>query len=368
VSPVDPRLERFRPALVYDPQEPYRSISAASITDWAGNTLQRRNGTVLARAGAALALELLTRYEVRDGDRMDEAGDPLPAARRFQADPAYAERVYGRVVPKGDKVWLQYWMWSYYNPKHLLGLGRHEGDWEVIQIRLSASGEPEAATYSQHTAGEARDWGDLKRFQDDHPLVYIAPLSHACYFEPGAHPYLIGVDNPDGSLPPVLPRVEAFGGWVSWTGRWGASTGVLGGRFGGRSPASPGRQGQKWTDPEAWHTRARVAAPFKRGARVIRAAGTATYPKLLTLAARRDGARVVVDWTIDPAPARRATQLLVTVHRGEKVLLSQPVPIDGTSGTAEVGLTDDVAGELVVRASAYNTLRQRSDPLETVAR
>ena len=56
----------------------------------------------------------------------------------------------------GGRVWLQYWMWSYYNPKHLLGLGKHEGDWEVVQIGLADAGEPEVATFSQHEGGEAR--------------------------------------------------------------------------------------------------------------------------------------------------------------------------------------------------------------------
>jgi hypothetical protein len=367
VSPIDPRLERHRPALVYDPQEPYRAIAAASITDYPGNTLQRRDGTVLARAGSGLSLDLLTRYAVQDGDRMDEAGDPLPAARRFQADPAYAERVYGRIRPHDDRVWLQYWLWSYYNPKHLLGFGRHEGDWELVQVRLGPDGAPEAATYSQHSNGEARDWDRLEHHEGDHPVVYVAPLSHACYFEPGAHPYVLGVDNPDGSLPPVLPRVESFGDWHSWTGRWGASTGVLGTRF-GRSPESPGRQGRRWHDPEAWHDRARAAAPLRQGRRVVREAGKATYPRLTALAARRADDRVLVDWAIDPAPQRRATRLLVTLHRSDgEVLVSAPLPISGVAGTAEVPLPDAVEGPIVVRASAYNTLRQRSDPREVTA-
>ena len=99
---------------------------------------------------------------VRGGDRVDEAGDPLNAARRFQADPAYAERAYARVVPDGDEVWLQYWLWCYYNPKHLLGFGRHEGDWEVVQVELGTV-RPVAATYSQHSHAEARDWEDVRR-------------------------------------------------------------------------------------------------------------------------------------------------------------------------------------------------------------
>jgi hypothetical protein len=367
---TDPRLERFRPALVYDPQEPYRAISAASITDNPGNTLERRDGSVLSRAGSGLALALLARYEVRDGDRLDEAGDPITAARRFQGDPVYAERVYGRIRPLGSRVWLQYWLWSYYNPKHLLGLGRHEGDWELVQVRLGPDGEPEAATYSQHQDGEAKDWDGITKHEGDHPTVYVAPLSHACYFEPGAHPYVLGVDNPDGSQPPVLPRVESFGDWHRWSGRWGASTGVLnglfGGRLGGRSPASPGRQGQKWADPEAWHNRARRAAPLRRGRQAVRAAGTATYPRLTALSARRDGDRVLIDWAVDPAPQRRATRLLVTLHRDDgAVLASHALPISGTSGTAALEAPE--AGAVLVRASAYNTLRQRSDPLEATA-
>jgi hypothetical protein len=364
VSPLDPRLERHRPALVYDPQEPYRAMSAASIADHRGNSLQRRDGAVVARAGAGLSLDLLTRYDVRRCDRLDEAGDPLPAARRFQADPAYAERVYARLVPDGGRAWLQYWLWCYYNPRHLLGFGRHEGDWELVQVRLGADGSPEAATYSQHSGGEARDWDGLDVHEDDHPVVYVAPLSHACYFEPGAHPYWVGIDNPDGSQPPVLPRLEPLAAWERWDGRWGASTGVLGGRFGGRSPASPGRQGAKWDDPGAWHDRARRATPLRRGRRTVSRAGALTYPKLLELSARREGAQVVVEYRLDPAARRRASRLLVTVHRDQLVLASAAERISGASGTVAVRLPEAVEGDLLVRASAYNMLRQRSDPLE----
>ena len=379
MSALDPRLERHRPALVYDPQEAYRAMSAASITDHDENLLRRRKGAVVARAGAGLSLALLSTYDVEDGDRLDEVGDPLAAARRFQGEAAYRERVYGRVKEDAGRLWLQYWLWSYYNPKHLLGLGKHEGDWELVQIGLDDDGRPEVATYSQHEGGEARSWDKLKRHQGDHPIVYVAPLSHACYFEPGAHPYVIGVDHPDGSLPPVLPHVEPFGAWEDWTGRWGASTGVgsrfldgrLAGRFGGRSPASPGRQGMKWEHPTAWHLRARAATPFRSARRVVRAAGTVTYPKLLAIDARREGDRVLVDYRLDPAPQRRASRLLVTLHRPDRepqLLATCPEKIEGTEGTVDVPLAAGVEGEVVVRASAYNVLRQRSDPLETVAR
>jgi hypothetical protein len=370
MSPLDARLEKHKPALVYDPQEAYRAMSAASITDHRDNALRRSNGSIVSRAGAGLSLALLSTYDVKDGDRLDEAGDPLAASRRFQDDPAYRERVYARVKKDGGRVWLQYWLWCYYNPKHLLGFGKHEGDWEVVQVGLGADGTPEVATYSQHEDGEARDWDDM-RHQGDHPIVYVAPLSHACYFEPGAHPYVFGIDNPDDSLAPVLPQLAEFGAWARWTGRWGNSTGGISrGRFGGRSPAGPGRQKQKFDTPATWHNRARAATPLRRGRRIVRQAGKATYPKLRSIEARREGDRVLVDYRLDPAIQRRASRLLVTLHRPgqeQEVLASCPEKLEGPAGTVDVPLPAEVEGDVVVRASAYNVLRQRSDPLETTA-
>ena len=146
-------------------------------------------------------------------------------------------------------------------------------------------------------------------------MAYVAPLSHACYFEAGAHPYVLGVDNPDDSLPPILPHVEDFGDWRTWVGRWGNSTGVGGGTFGGRSPASPGKQGQKWDNPNAWHTRGLAKKPLRVGSQAVRQAGRATYPKLQSIDAERDDGRVRVAYELDPAtpaqgllPARHAPQ------------------------------------------------------------
>src|SRR4051812_20771249 len=369
MSPLDPRLEKHRPALVYDPQEAYRAMSAASITDYRNNVLKRGNGDVVSRAGHGLSLQTLTTYTgSKDGDRLDEDGDPLPASRHFQADPNYRERVYGRVKEDGGRTWLQYWLWCYYNPKHLLGLGKHEGDWEMVQVGLGANGTPEAVTYSQHEGGEGHKWEDVKHFQNDHPIAYVAPLSHACYFEAGAHPYVLGVDNPDDSLPPILPRVEEFGDWRTWIGRWGNSTGVGGGKFGGRSPASPGNQGQKWDSPNAWHTRGLARKPLRIGSNAVRQAGRATYPKLRSVAAERDDGRVRVAYELDPARLRKASYLLVTLHKPgdeRQLLASSPEPIRAPKGVVEVPLPPGVSGDVVVRASAYNALRQRSDPLET---
>jgi hypothetical protein len=77
---------------------------------------------------------------------------------------------------------------------------------------------------------------------------------------------------------------------------------------------------------------------------------------------------VLVDYRLDPALQRRASRLLVTLHRADEdelVLASCPEPVSGSVGTVEVPVPEGVEGELIVRASAYNPLRQRSDPKQT---
>jgi hypothetical protein len=371
MSELDPRLERHRPALRYDSQETYRAMSAASITDNPGNALLDGAGSVLATAGHGLSLAFLTSYpNPSDADKLDEAPGAMAAARRLQADPTYADRVYGRVFEHGGRTWLQYWMWSYDNPKNLLGFGRHEGDWEMVQVGLGASGEPEVVTGSQHEGGESRGWDKVERI-GEHPVIYVASLSHANYFESGAHPYLIGVDNPDGGADPVFPRVEPFGDWVRWPGSWGSSRGVAAklshGRLGGRSPASPALHGDKWDKPSDWNRAASLRTPFQAVGRVVRVLGKLSYPRLQQLgAARRDG-DIEVTWELDGNPLHAARRLFVTLHpagQEELVLAQHAFRIRGKAGTERFGIPDGAPDRLVVRASAFNRLRQRSDPLE----
>jgi hypothetical protein len=73
---------------------------------------------------------------------------------------------------------------------------------------------------------------------------------------------------------------------------------------------------------------------------------------------------VLVDYVLDDSPQRRASRLLVTLHQGDLVLAQCPERVTAPTGTVELP-APKVEGELIVRASAYNVLRQRSDPLET---
>jgi hypothetical protein len=78
--------------------------------------------------------------------------------------------------------------------------------------------------------------------------------------------------------------------------------------------------------PAAWHGRAKAAKPLRRSSRVVRDAGKATYPKLTD---------------------------------------STPEQVSGSAGTVDVPVPEGVEGDLLVRASADNALRQRSDPRQT---
>jgi hypothetical protein len=375
-------LERYLPQLRYDAQEPYRTMGADSICENPGNHLARNDGAVIARAGgegdAGLSVDLLSGYpgglHAAADDRLDEAADVLGDARRLQGDQRYRDRVYGRTLTREGRIWLQYWFWLYYNPKHLLGFGRHEGDWEMIQLGLDGQGEPELVTYAQHDRGERKLFSEIEHHEDAeglHPVVYVAPFSHASYFEAGTHFYLGGTDNPDGGIVPPLPRVVAFGDWEDWIGLWGNSRGVLwrlSGKLGGRSPRSPGQQGAKWNEPEAFHESSRERPP--RQERLSWRLGAKTYPRQPRIEARVEGQSVVVDYALDPGLWRQPTQLLLTVHDakqpGEPVLVSRAVHPTAPTGSVPI-LVPAVPEQTLVRASAFNRLRQRSDVSATTA-
>jgi hypothetical protein len=91
-------------------------------------------------------------------------------------------------------------------------------------------------------------WWDVER-RDGRPTVYPALGSHANYFAPVFQLPEVG-DRTDGGGK-VLDAIEwrDFGPWATWPGLWGNSTGA------GRSPQSPGSQGERWNAPHRYHSR-----------------------------------------------------------------------------------------------------------------
>jgi hypothetical protein len=382
-------LDRHAPILRYDPQDLYRAISAESAVANPGNVLLDADGETIARAGSAgrasLSLSLLadnaSRGRVED-ERLAFAPGYATDARGMQAaEHPFARRIYGRVCPsEAGKAWLQYWFFYYYNPKNLRGLGKHEGDWEMIQVHLSASGAPDRVTYAQHEFGEARPWQEIES-DDLRPVVYVAELSHASYFRRGSFPYAIGrpslpfgIDHalggamegqPDG--PEEIPTVELFPdhGWPLWPGRWGTGERTVLGRI-GDGPGSPGNQEPKWSDPEAFHRRQGRLAPVLRhlAGRAGRFLGRGSFPDPPVLeSCRWDGDELRVSYRIQAHGLHRTKYLALTVNEAEDqqlALVSRLVRKDGAGGEEILSLPS-AEGPLRVWASAFNGPRQRSD-------
>lgn len=181
-----------------------------------------------------------------DGGRMNFPAHPESYEPEKQA--RFGRVGYRRQVEGGGLTWVQYWLWYLHNPKVILVTGDHEGDWEFVQVGY-AGDKPVCMTASQHHSGGSRMWWDVER-RAGRPVVYVAVDSHANYFEPPHQLPLVG-DEGDGRGA-VLDAIEwrDFGAWSSWPGRWGNSDGE------GESPESPGRQGDRWSAPHRYHSKA----------------------------------------------------------------------------------------------------------------
>jgi hypothetical protein len=278
-------LQRYVPFLRYDSLESFRADSAATLpehvfddgSNWSyANSLKRAGGSVIAAAKPKqgqkqLDLDFLgKRYkggaEAKKTDYLDAAGRRyVEDARRLHAQARYADRVYGHVARDASgTLWLQYWFFYYYNDKNFLGIGLHEGDWEMIQLRLGASGTPNAATFAQHNTGEAFTWSELERRSSpdgEVPVVYVGRGSHASFASAGEHWPMFPVppDYSDGKGELIRPKLEVISdsGWVLWPGRWGSSD---------SSPNGPAQKA-RWGAPAAYHAEMGAEATRTRARR-----------------------------------------------------------------------------------------------------
>ena len=135
---------------------------------------------------------------------------------------------YVNIVNTTSGVVIQYWLFYAYNNGPL---NDHQGDLEVIEIFLTASGSPQRALYSQHGAGENAAWGDVEKV-GTHPVVYVGQGSHANYFR--SYQGKIGIENDivgsDGkTIMPTDLTLVLLGqpsnhppdqSWLDFAGRW----------------------------------------------------------------------------------------------------------------------------------------------------
>ena len=281
----DDLLRRFQPALRYDSNEQFFADSAAQFTEAPGIELRRAPsaagapGAIIARSAPVAGEPKLTLAflgpqtygngtQVQRTDVIGLQGQDYRAryVRLRTARPDLSNRIYGHAVEAGGRVWLQYWMWYFYNDYQLaFGFGTHEGDWEMVQLRMGAGGQPDVAVYAQHGSGQRRAWADVEKLASDHdrPVVYVARGSHGAYFEPGYHPTDAWYDIADGKRPAPRLALEAVDdaahAWLRWPGFWGDTAPSNGSVLESHSPTGPGAR-TVWRNPASLLDRATTAA------------------------------------------------------------------------------------------------------------
>jgi hypothetical protein len=178
--------------------------------------------------------------------------------------PGLRNHIYGRARDDGHgRLWLQYWFWYFYNDYHLAAnFGLHEGDWEMVQLRMDGDA-PEAAVYAQHAFAEERSWADVEKTDDGRPVVYPGRGSHASYFQPGEYETEAWFDIADGKRPARELELEVLReghepSWALWPGFWGdTKKGGVAAALEDDSPKGPCRH-DEWRDPAALVTHAMV--------------------------------------------------------------------------------------------------------------
>ena len=365
-------LRTYSPQLRYETQETYFADSAAEMTDnfVAGsrqNYLVSGSGARLAAANPAdplanLSLGFLGDPTYADG-RTATTSDYLDAANTYYQQDAqrmraagYGDRVYGRVATSGGKTWLQYWLFSYYNPQNVLGFGVHEGDWEFIQVGLNADGAPDVATYAQHGGGERCAWSQVQK-SGGAPVVYVALASHASYFSSGVNPRGFYPDDYHRGggfqVRPALEIVSLSTPFMAWQGKWGASS---------SSPAAPRRQ-SKWGAPTTFNSSASActvgttqasatAAALRTGAEVAAPQITAT----------RTATRASVRYRFTTLEPRSPTTLVLSVARAGAPddATARRIRVRSRDGVASLRLPPGATGPYVVSASAFSEHGARS--------
>jgi hypothetical protein len=227
----------------------------------------------LAAAAALLALALPAHARAGALERhapvvVHDSGepDPLTSVRAFAGRVPGVEAGRERPVVYGRRAgpWLQYWMFfaSDSQDRGLLRTGRHEGDWELVQLRLRR-GRPVEAVYAQHSGAESCGFG-WAALGGARPVVRLARGSHAAYFASGLRDrtWPDPNDEADGRGLRVRPRLVRITDdsppWVRYDGRWGGSrAGWVPGET--SSPRGPAYQPQRrWSDPDGWAASARA--------------------------------------------------------------------------------------------------------------
>jgi len=171
----------------------------------------------------------------------------------------YPETVYYRRYTSGDTTVIQYWMFYAFNKGEL---NQHEGDWEMVQVVIPATGEKWVG-YSQHLSGQQACW-DLVEKSDNHIKVYVARGSHANYLRSYSGKLGISSDHVGDNGVVLQPGDYELVDittqqWLDFRGRWGevpddvdqAISDTLFGKIGPEGPKYR-VNGDMWDSPLDW--------------------------------------------------------------------------------------------------------------------
>ena len=310
-------------------------------------------------------------------------------------DLASAGVAYGRVVPEGQALFLQYWLFYADNPC-VLPPGRHDGDWELVQVRAERAGDdfrPTHLTLAEHGKPVNKPISSAEEIE-----VFVAVDSHACYFKEGANPILPLSDvcepagTPSGKPDVVLlPIAASKRDWAHWQGRWGFDRGPgtwlalqlhlkrtpgifkrLNKVGAGESPPSPGHQGQSWSSPGGFatrgSTRSATTTPIQRFAHFLGEATWPDDPPRVEVAAvdSADGSSVPT-YRLEAEAAgrfpRRVSMVAIAFWEERADGSRRALALETVRPGKPKTLAIQHQGELVWRAAGYNFLRQRGRPI-----
>jgi hypothetical protein len=248
---------------------------------------------------------------VQPGDLLGVTGKDYRAQyRRLRvARPELNNVTYGHAIEANGRVWLQYWLWYFYNDYQLsFAVGKHEGDWEMVQYRMDdAAGHPDIGVYAQHRHGEMRPWEEIEKL-GERPVVYVARGSHASYYEAGFHQTEAWYDLADGKRRmPKRPALEILAteepAWTRWPGRWG-DTLPRDKTLESNSPTGPGVKKQ-WRDPDKLLDNPPAVSKRGKGA---------APPDVQVL---RSGGKLRIEYDVTKREPR-PTELVVTVNSADE--------------------------------------------------
>lgn len=235
------------------PTPVFRLDSAEKYLPMQAESVEHTGATLITPDGKQTSTPVKLASLPAAGGRMNFPNDPGRQEKELRQK-GFSNKGYHRRLKGGGLDWDQYWLWYIYNPKvYVFEQGKHEGDWEFVQIG-SVADTPVCMSYSQHKGGASRMWWDVEK-AGGRPVVYVARDSHANFFGTLDMPPEVG-DEADGKGPELdaIEWLEFDDAWSTWPGRWGNSTGT------GHSPQSPGSQGNRWKAPHRFHSGATARA------------------------------------------------------------------------------------------------------------